>query len=142
MLLLVLSATPSVYASDLSTTPSRVPNAVRLDITFTNSTGVTSIGFSSSSGQDCGNEINASYTGGTAFALGATSPRAACFNGHLPLIAADLCVATSGTIALDGIVTNLGLCASVAGCYSYTCNMVGGVITGMTPITPFTATCS
>jgi len=136
-----LSATPSVYGSDLSMTSFRVPNEVRLDISFTNSTVVTDVGFSSSSQQDCGPEIVVSYTGGTTFPLGASSPRAAFFNGHLPGHAADLCVGTSGTIALDGIITNLGACPVFAGCYSYTCDHVGGSITGITPITPFTATC-
>lgn len=146
VILLALSATSSGYASELSMTPFEVPNAVRLDISFTLSTGVTHMGFSSSSAPelDCGNAINASYLGGPAFALGATSPRVAYFNGHLPWIAADLelCLnTTSGTIALDGIVTDQGLCPVVTGCYSYTCDHVGGIITGITPITPFTATC-
>lgn len=141
VILLALSATPSVYASELSMTPFGVANAVRLDISFTLSTGVTDMGFSSASDQSCGNEINASYQGGTPFALGAPSPRVAYFNGHLPWITAVLCVSTSGTIALDGIVTDQGLCPVVTGCYSYTCDQVGGIITGITPITPFTATC-
>ena len=144
MILLALSATPSVYASELSMMPLGVANAVRLEISFTNSTSVTNMGFSSASDQSCGNEINASYVGGPAFALGVASPRVAYFNGHLPSIAADLelCVnTTSGTIALDGLVTDQGQCPVFTGCYSYTCNQVGGSITGITPITPFTATC-
>lgn len=141
MILLALSATPSVYASELSMTPFGVANAVRLEISFTNSTGVTNMGFSSASDQSCGNEINASYLGGTAFTLGASSPRVAYFNGHLPFLATDLCLNTSGTIALDGIVTDQGSCPVVTGCYSYTCDQAGGSITGIALITPFTATC-
>lgn len=139
--LFALCATPSLYASELSMTPFGVANAVRLDISFTLSTGVTHMGFSSASDQSCGNEINASYLGGPAFALGAPSPRVTYFNGHLPWIATDLCVSTSGTIALDGIITDQGPCPAFTGCYSYTCDQVGGTITGITPIHPFTATC-
>lgn len=143
VILLVLSATPSVYASDLSMTSFGVANAVQLNISFTLSTEVVNIGFSSASGNDCSAEITGSYLGGTAFALGATSPRVAYFNGHLPYLAADLCLATSGgTIALDGVVTDQGLCAAHTGCYSYTCDTIGGSITSITPITPFTATCA
>ncbi len=146
MILLALSATPSVYASELSMTPIGVANAVRLDISFTLSTGVTRIGFTSDDDPllTCGNRISADYLGGPAFALGALSPRVAYFNGHLPAIATDLelCVHTnSGTIALDGILTDGVPCTAFTGCYSYTCNQVGGIITGITTITPFTATC-
>jgi hypothetical protein len=144
VILLALSATPSVYASELSITPLAVANAVRIDISFTNSTGVTQMGFRSATDGICTNGINASYVGGPDFALGGSSPRVAYFNGHLPAIAnaLELCVGTtSGTIALDGVVTNRGLCSNVTGCYSYTCDQVGGIITGITPIDPFTATC-
>lgn len=146
MILLALSATPSMYASELSMAPFGVANAVPLEISFVNSTGVTRIGFTSDDDPalTCGNRISADYLGGPAFALGALSPRVTYFNGHLPSIAADLnlCVdTTSGTIALDGILTDGVPCVAFTGCYSYTCDQVGGTITGITPITPFTATC-
>ena len=141
VILLALSATPSVYASELSMTPFGVANAVRLDISFRNSTVVTDMGFTSARDQSCSNEMNASYQGGAGFALGVVSPRPVYFNGYLPAIAADLCVSTSGTIALDGVVTDRGQCGVITGCYSYTCDRVGGFITGITPITPFTASC-
>ena len=70
VILLALSATPSVYASVLSLTPLGVANAVRLEISFNNSTVVTDMGFRSAPDQSCGNLVNASYTGGTPFALG------------------------------------------------------------------------
>lgn len=152
MILLALSATPSVYASELSMTPFGVANAVRIDISFTNSTHVRDMGFTSAPpGEDCGPNIAVSYAGGTLFALGAASPRAAYFNGHLPHFAADLelCTITNhngGTIALDGVNTDLGLCTSHTGCYSYTCVAVPGepvtyTIATMTTIHLFTATC-
>ena len=140
--LLALSAMPRVYASELSMTPFGVANPVRLEISFTVSTGVTHMGFSSAYDQSCGTDIAVpGYTVGPAFALGATSPRVAYFNGHLPFLANDLCISTSGTIALDGIRTNLGACPAYAGCYSYTCDQIGGIITSITPMVPFTATC-
>ena len=145
--LLALIATPSVYAIELSMTPLGVANAVRIDISFTSSSNVTSMGFTSETDQSCGAALTSEYTGPplAPFALGGTSPRVAYFNGHLPAIAGilELCgTTTSGTIGLDGVVTNLGLCTSHQGCYSYTCDRVGGIITGITLITPFTATCA
>jgi hypothetical protein len=145
-MLLALSATSSVYASELSIMPFGVANAVAITITFTNSVGVRRIGFISDDAPQltCGPGINADYLGGTDFALGGISPRVAYFNGYLPAIANDLelCLhTTTGTIALDGIVTDQGLCPAVTGCYSYTCDQVGGVITGITPRYPFTANC-
>lgn len=142
MILLALSATNSMYANSISMTPFGVANAVRLDISFTLSTTVVNVGFSSASDGSCGPEIVDSYSGDPTFALGATSPRAVYFNGYLPYLANTLCLVTSGgTIALDGVVTDRGLCPAHTGCYSYTCDAVGGSITGITPITPFTATC-
>ena len=148
VILLALSVTPSVYASELGMMPLGVANAVRLDISFTNSTGVTRMGLSSDDDPalTCGNRITSDYLGGPPFALGALSPRVAYFNGHLPWIAAalELCLhTTSGTIAMDGILTELGACSLPInpGCYSYTCDHVGGTITGITQIYPFTATC-
>lgn len=140
VILLALSATPSVYASELSMTPFGVANAVQLDISFTNSTHVIDMGFASTDDASCGAQVAVSYSGGTAFALPPTG--VVYFNGYLPRYAGDLCVATTGgTIALDGVTTNLGACTAYAGCYSYTCDQVGGIITGITPIIPFTATC-
>ena len=141
VILLALIATSSVYASALSMTPLGVANAVRLDISFTNSTLVNRMGFRTTSQQDCTAENRADYSTGNSFALVAPPLRPVYFNGYLPAIANDLCVSTSGTIALDGVVTDQGLCSVVTGCYSYTCDQVGGIITGITPITPFTATC-
>jgi len=141
----MLSATPSVYATNLSITPFGVQNPVQITISFTNSTVVKHIGFTSSSSDNCDAGMAVSYGTGNPpfFPLGATSPRVAYFNGHLPATAADLCLATSGgTIALDGVVTDQGLCPTKTGCYSYTCNEIGGQITSITPITPFTATCA
>lgn len=143
VILLALSATPSVYASELSMTPFGVANAVRIDISFTNSTHVIDMGFSSADDASCGNGVAVSYSGGTAFALPLTG--VVYFNGYLPNFAADLCLATTGgTIALDGVTTNLGPCTFHAGCYSYTCDIIGGNITSITPLVPpvpFTATC-
>lgn len=147
-ILLVLSATPSVYATNLSMTPFGVENPVQITISFTNSTVVMGMGFGSSADLSCGSsgfQVAVSYTGGPPFALGAASPRVAYFNGHLPRYASDLCLVTSGgTIALDGVVTDQGLCPAAAGCYRYTCDFVGpgASITSITPITPFTATCA
>lgn len=142
-ILLVLSATPSVYANNLSMTPFGVANPVQITISFTNSTNVVDMGFTSADDAGCGAQVAVSYTGGTPFPLGAAPTRVAYFNGHLPKYAADLCLATTGgTIALDGVITNLGACPAHAGCYSYTCDHVGGSITSITPIIPFTATCA
>ncbi len=143
VILLALSAAPSMYASELSMMPFGVANPVRVDISFSTSKYVTNMGFLSAADASCGAEVAVSYSGGTAFPLGATSPRAAYFNGYLPRYAEDLCLATTGgTIALDGVVTDRGLCPVVTGCYFYTCDSVGGNITSITTITPFTATCS
>ena len=142
VILLALSATPSVYASELSMTPFGVANAVAITITFTNSTGVTAMGFRSAPDMSCGGGVNASYSGGAVFPLGAAPTKVAYFNGFLPYIANNLCLSTTGgTIALGGVFTERGECTAYAGCYSYTCDNVGGIITGITTITPFTATC-
>jgi hypothetical protein len=139
VILLALSAAPSMYASELSMMPFGVANPVRVDISFTTSTHVIDMGFSSADDASCGPQVAVSYSGGTAFALPPTG--VVYFNGYLPRYAVDLCVATTGgTIALDGMHTNVGVCA-VAGCYSYTCDFIGGNITSITPITPFTAAC-
>lgn len=145
VILLVLSATASVYASELSMTPFGVANAVAITITFTNSTGVTEMGFGSAPDMSCGPALTSPYTGGPAFALGAPPTKTAYFNGYLPALAGqlDFCgTTTSGTISLDGVLTDQGLCPAHTGCYSYTCNAVGGSITSITPIIPFTATCA
>lgn len=145
VILLVLSAMGSVYASELSMTPFGVANAVAITITFTNSTSVTEIGFGSAPDMSCGPALTSPYTGGSDFALGAPPTKTAYFNGYLPALAGqlDFCTTTtSGTISLDGVLTDLGLCSAHAGCYSYTCDSIGGSITSITPITPFTATCA
>lgn len=142
-ILLVLSAMPSVYANNLSMTPLGVENPVEITISFTNSTSVVNMGFSSADDAGCSVQAAVFYIGGTPFPLGAAPPRVAYFNGYLPRYAADLCLATTGgTIALDGVVTDQGLCSSHTGCYEYTCDRVGGSITSITPKTPFTATCA
>jgi hypothetical protein len=146
VILLALSVTSSVYAGELSMTPFGVANPVRIEITFTTATDVTQIGFASDDAPEltCGARMVSSYSTGPAFALGATSPRVAYFNGYLPALAGELelCVHTNtGTISLDGVITDHGQCPAQAGCYSYTCDSIGGNITSITPITPFTATC-
>jgi hypothetical protein len=145
VVLLALSAAPSMYASELSMAPFGVANPVAITITFTNSTGVTEIGFGSAPDMSCGPALTSPYTGGPAFALGASSPRVAYFNGYLPALAGqlDFCgTTTSGTISLDGVLTDQGLCPAHTGCYSYTCDFIGGSLTSITPIIPFTATCA
>ena len=149
VVLLALGATPSVYANELSMTPFGVANAVAITITFTNSTGVTDMGFRSAPDMSCGNEINASYQGGASFPLGTPPTKVAYFNGFLLNIANDLelCLSTTGgTISLDGVVTedvlhNTHQCSSYTGCYSYTCNYINGNITSITSLVAFTATC-
>ncbi len=147
MILLALSAAPSMYASELSMMPFGVANPVQIDITFSTSSGVTLMGLASDDDPalTCGSKISAPYLGGPAFALGAPPTKTAYFNGFLPATAADieLCVHTaSGTIALDGIETERGDCIALTGCYSYACDRVGGSVTSITVLIPFTATCS
>lgn len=141
VMLLALSATPNVYARELS----MIPHPIAITISFTNATTVTDMGFTSASDLSCGPEVTASYSGGTPFSLGATSPRVAYFNGHLPAIADQLClIQIGGTIGLDGIVTDQGPCSGYSGCYLYRCDAVGGSITDITPLDPaqpFAATC-
>jgi hypothetical protein len=103
--------------------------------------------FSSAKDLNCGPELaTPGYTlGPPFFPLGTPTQRVAYFNGHLPFLATqlELCGETdSGTIALDGVVTDRGQCEAHAGCYSYTCDQSGGIITGITQIIPFTATCA
>jgi len=111
------------------------------------------MGFSSSSDPEapCGNGIAVSYIGGIAFPLvhtgptGTQSTQVVYFNGYLPAMATDLELCTdtisSGTIALDGVTTDQGLCPAHAGCYSYTCDAEHEV-NSITEIDPFTATCN
>ena len=143
----MMGVMPGVYASELSITPFGVANPVAITITFRDSTGVSLVGLASDDNRDltCGTGISAPYAAGTPFSLGGASPRVAYFNGYVPWIANDLelCLySTRGTITLDGVFTDKGECGSLSGCYSYTCDELGGSITGITQITPFTATCA